>query len=218
VRKHRRFFFVRTFSAASGLTPDRGQRRGSNWVRTVRTQRVAIEDALDDYPSLQTLLDDPQWLAKTYRRAARGVIRMVTLYDDDVAAWAQEQVALLRSGQWALLYIEHIAQEIEDMNISHRHQLAYRMAILMAHLLKWKYQPDRRGASWERTIRGQREKIKILLKKMPSLRPLLEDPAWGDDVWQDAVSTAILQANLADLPKVREWDFEQILSADYFPS
>jgi len=49
---------------------------------------------------------------------------MSTAYEEDVAAWAQEQVALLRSGQWALLDIEHIAEEIEDMNISHRHQLA----------------------------------------------------------------------------------------------
>ncbi|MFS2003714.1 DUF29 domain-containing protein [Duganella sp. CT11-25] len=45
--------------------------RGSSWINTIRTQRVAIEDALDDYPSLHKLLDDPQWLAKTYSRAAR---------------------------------------------------------------------------------------------------------------------------------------------------
>lgn len=48
--------------------------RGSSWLHTIRAQRVAIEDALDDYPSLQTLLDDPQWLEKTYRRAARDAI------------------------------------------------------------------------------------------------------------------------------------------------
>jgi len=52
---------------------------------------------------------------------------MTATYEDDVAEWALEQVALLD--------IEHIAEEIEDMNISHRHQLAHRMAILMAHLL-----------------------------------------------------------------------------------
>ncbi|ELX09757.1 hypothetical protein DUF29 [Janthinobacterium sp. HH01] len=46
-------------------------RRGPSWVHTIRTQRAAIEDALDDCPSLQTLLDDPQWLERTYRRATR---------------------------------------------------------------------------------------------------------------------------------------------------
>jgi hypothetical protein len=143
---------------------------------------------------------------------------MTTTYDADIAAWAEEQVALLRSGQWALLDIAHIAEEIEDMNISHRHQLAQRMAILMAHLLKWKYQPDRRGASWENTIHNQRDKLAKLLKKMPSLRRMLQDPEWDQDVWDDAVDIAWRETNVRNLPKVREWDFEQILSADYFPS
>ena len=143
---------------------------------------------------------------------------MSTLYEDDVAAWAQEQVVLLRSGKWALLDIEHIAEEIEDMNISHRHQLAHRMAILMAHLLKWKYQPDRRGSSWEHTIHNQRDKLAKLLKKMPSLRRLLQDTEWDQEVWDDAVDLAGRETNMRNLPKVREWDFEQILSADYFPS
>ncbi|OEZ62991.1 DUF29 domain-containing protein [Duganella sp. HH105] len=143
---------------------------------------------------------------------------MTATYEDDVAAWALEQVALLRTGQWALLDIEHIAEEIEDMNISHRHQLAHRMAILMAHLLKWKYQPDRRGRSWKNTIRNQRDKIDRLLTRMPSLRRLLEDPEWNQDVWDDAVDLAGREANLSGLPEVRIWGFGQVLSADYLPS
>lgn len=143
---------------------------------------------------------------------------MTATYEDDVAEWALEQVALLRSGQWALLDIEHIAEEIEDMNISHRHQLAHRMAILMAHLLKWKYQPDRRGCSWKNTIRNQRDKIDRLLTLMPSLRRLLEDPEWDQDVWDDAVDLAGREANLSGLPDVRIWDFGQVLSVDYLPS
>ena len=143
---------------------------------------------------------------------------MTTPYDDDIAAWAEEQVALLRSGQWALLDIEHIAEEIEDMNISHRHQLAHRMAILMAHLLMWKYQPDRRSSSWENTIHNQRDKLAKLLRKMPSLWRMLQDPEWDQEVWDDAIDIAGRETNVRNLPQVREWDFEQILSADYFPS
>lgn len=143
---------------------------------------------------------------------------MSTAYEDDVVAWADEQVALLRSGQWALLDIEHIAEEIEDMNISHRHQLGHRMAILMGHLLKWQYQPERHGASWIKTIREQRERIASLLKKMPSLRHLLDDPEWNQEIWADALSAAILQAGLSDLPEARPWSLEQVLALDYLPS
>jgi hypothetical protein len=143
---------------------------------------------------------------------------MSTAYEEDVAAWAQEQVALLRSGQWALLDIEHIAEEIEDMNISHRHQLAHRMAILMAHMLKWKYQPDRRGRSWINTMRTQREAIAKLLKTMPSLRRALNDPERNDEMWKDALELAGREAGLTDLPKACEWSLEQVLAEDYFPS
>ncbi|WP_373988051.1 DUF29 domain-containing protein [Duganella sp. BuS-21] len=143
---------------------------------------------------------------------------MSTAYDTDIAAWAEEQVALLRTGQWALLDIEHIAEEIGDMNISHRHQLAHRMAILIAHLLKWKYQPERRGSSWQHTIREQRERIAKLLRKMPSLQHLLDDPEWNEEVWADALSAVILQAGMTDLPKTCIWSLEQVLALDYLPS
>ncbi|MCU6499496.1 DUF29 domain-containing protein [Rugamonas sp. A1-17] len=143
---------------------------------------------------------------------------MSNLYEDDIIAWSEQQAALLRRGQWSELDIDNIAEEIEDMNISHGHQLAHRLAILMAHLLKWKYQSDRRGASWKNTIRNQRDKIDKLLTPMPSLRRLLEDPEWDQEVWDDAVDLAGREANLTGLPKVREWDFGQILSTDYFPS
>ena len=143
---------------------------------------------------------------------------MSTAYEDDVVAWAAEQVTMLRAGQWEMLDIEHIAEEIEDMNISHRHQLAHRMAILMAHMLKWKYQPNRRGTSWLNTMRTQREAIAKLFKKMPSLRKLLEDGEWDEQVWLDAVEIAGREANLVDLPGGREWPFELVLQAGYFPS
>jgi hypothetical protein len=55
------------------------KRRGGSWIRTIRTQRAAIDDALDDYPSLRTLLDDPQWLAKTYQRAVRDAVDQTRL-------------------------------------------------------------------------------------------------------------------------------------------
>jgi len=61
---------------------------------------------------------------------------MKTSYDSDVIAWAQEQVNLLRSGQFSLLDIEHIAEEIEDVGKSEQRELASRMAVLLAHLLK----------------------------------------------------------------------------------
>lgn len=95
-------------------------------------------------------------------------------YDKDINAWAQEQARLLRAGRFEMLDIEHIAGEIEDVGKSEQRELASRMAVLLAHLLKWQYQPERRGASWEKTIKAQRKEIAYALDESPSLAPKLQ--------------------------------------------
>ncbi len=59
------------------------------------------------------------------------------------------------------------------------------MAILLAHLLKWQYQPERRGTSGTLTINGQRERIRRL-QKTPSLKSALNDSDGWADAWFDA--------------------------------
>lgn len=48
-------------------------------------------------------------------------------YDNDVVAWAFEQAALLRSGTWSDLGIEHLAEEVEDVARSEQRELASRL-------------------------------------------------------------------------------------------
>lgn len=68
---------------------------------------------------------------------------MGTPYEKDVVAWAWEQAALLRAGKLAAIDIEHIAEEIEDVGKSEQRELASRVTVVLAHLLKWKFQPER---------------------------------------------------------------------------
>ena len=74
-------------------------------------------------------------------------------YDGDIVAWADEQARLLRSGLFSQLDIEHIAEEVEDVGKSEQRELENRLAVLLAHPLKWQYQPVRRGKSREAAIR-----------------------------------------------------------------
>lgn len=86
------------------------------------------------------------------KRGTRMKSGMSTRYETDVVAWASEQAKLIRAGRFDLLDLEHIAEEIEDVGRSEQRELANRMAVLLAHLLKWQYQPERRGVSWTRTL------------------------------------------------------------------
>ncbi len=142
---------------------------------------------------------------------------MSTSYQTDVIAWANEQVALLRSGNLSAIDIEHIAEEIEDVGKSEQRELANRMAVLLAHLLKWSFQPERRGASWRLTIKAQRKEVGYNLIESPSLKAKLDEFAWLDMVWAKAVAQAAKETGPDMLPEVCPWTVEQILSQEFFP-
>ena len=140
---------------------------------------------------------------------------MTTTYENDIVAWAKEQAYLLRSGQLSVLDIEHIAEEIEDVGKSEQRELASRMAVLLSHLLKWQYQPDRQSSSWQRTIKEQRKAVLRRLKNTPSLKVSINDKEWLEDVWGDAVSIAIQETGSSSFPEVCPWTIPHILSEDW---
>ena len=94
-------------------------------------------------------------------------------YEQDFYGWTQEQAALLRGGQLHALDIANLIEEIEAMGRSEKRELQSRLMVLLVHLLKWKYQPARRGRSWQLTIEGQRENcLDVLELKFPSFLEL----------------------------------------------
>jgi hypothetical protein len=139
-------------------------------------------------------------------------------YESDVVAWANEQARLIRAGRFDQLDIEHIAEEIEDVGKSEQRELSNRMSVLLAHLLKWQYQPERRGASWERTIKEQRRRVLRRLEQTPSLVGNLHDVTWWFDVWGDAVYKTIEETDIADLPEECPWVMnDEILKEGWLP-
>ena len=142
---------------------------------------------------------------------------MASTYESDVVAWANEQAALLRSGNLSALDIEHIAEEIEDVGKSEKRELASRMVVLLAHLLKWKFQPTFRGKIWQNTIAVQRLDIAYELDDVPSLKSSLQDEKWLNLVWRKAIVTASNETGLDNLPDVNPWTIEQVLSDGFWP-
>ncbi len=79
----------------------------------------------------------------------------------------------MRKHRFDELDVDHAAEEIEDMGKRDVRELSSRTEILIAHLLKWKFQPTKRSKSWRATIRAQRSDILRLLRQSPSLRERL---------------------------------------------
>lgn len=140
-----------------------------------------------------------------------------TRYETDIVAWANEQAQLVRAGHFELLDLEHIAEEIEDVGKSEQRELASRMTLLIAHLLKWQFQPERRGRSWQLTIRNQRKAIQLHLKQVPSLKSKLNDVEWMEIVWGDAVYQASIETGLDNFPEACPWSINDILIDGWMP-
>ena len=140
-----------------------------------------------------------------------------TLYETDFYAWANEQARLLRAGKLSAVDIEHIAEEIESMGKTEKRELANRLAVLLLHLLKWEFQPVRRGFSWEATIRVQRRDLAVHLRDNPSLKAITSaviDQAYGNAVIQAADETGLPETTF---PAECPWSFDQILEPSFWP-
>ena len=140
-----------------------------------------------------------------------------TLYEGDFAQWTQQQADLLQQGRWNDLDIAHLLEELHSMGASERRELVNRLALLLAHLLKWRHQPERRGKSWRLTIKIQRMDARAVLQQNPSLKARL------DQLVIEAYAKAILQAaqetgfNEEEFPAACPFSVAQTLDDDYWP-
>lgn len=140
-----------------------------------------------------------------------------TLYDQDFYAWANEQAALLRSGRLSEADIEHVAEEIESMGKSEKRELVSRLTVLLLHLLKWQFQPSRRGSSWETSIANTRDDLADHLTDNPSLRAQLDAAIAA--AYRRAYREAATETGLGKgaFPTACPWSFEQMIAEDFWP-
>ncbi|WP_194300495.1 DUF29 domain-containing protein [Acetobacter farinalis] len=140
-----------------------------------------------------------------------------TLYDHDFYAWTNEQAGLLRAGKLSKADLEHIAEEIESMGKSEKRKLISRLTVLLLHLLKWEFQPMRRGASWRLSIANTRDALTDHLADNPSLRSVLE--ASVETAYRRARRDAALETGLSEntFPSTCPWLFNQMMDENFWP-
>ncbi|MBC7927096.1 MAG: DUF29 domain-containing protein [Bryobacteraceae bacterium] len=130
-------------------------------------------------------------------------------YEEDLHAWAYEQARKLRAGE--PVDAEHIAEELETLGRSEQNQLTNRLAVLIQHLLKCEYQPEKRTTSWDASIREQRKRVNRLLDQNPSLRPQVA--ALIADAYDTAVTFASVETGIVeeDFPAECTWSVAFLL-------
>jgi hypothetical protein len=140
-----------------------------------------------------------------------------SFYEQDYYAWTEEQAALLRAGQTAGLDLDHLAEEIEDMGRSQRRAVKNALIVVLVHLLKYRFQPERRTNSWRATIREHRRRLRDEFADSPSLRPYAEHIF--AECYQDACEEAADEAGLPPevFPPACPFTLDQVLDRNFLP-
>lgn len=142
---------------------------------------------------------------------------MSDLYEADFYAWTQQQAGLLREQYWSKIDLPNLIEEIESLGRQQRQELRNRLTVLIAHLLKWNYQPENRSRSWLATIRVQRRDLDRLLKDNPSLQPYLETAV--QEAFENARDLAMGETDLPEetFPIECPYSSSEILADRFFP-
>ena len=140
------------------------------------------------------------------------------LYEQDLFAWTQQQVNLLTHQRWHELDVENLIDELEGMARRDRREMINRLIILIAHLLKWEFQPDHQSGNWRGSIQEQRLQLNGLLEDSPSLHQQFIESL--EKAYPQAVKLASKETELptTKFPNECPYELAQLLDEDFLPS
>lgn len=138
-------------------------------------------------------------------------------YEADFVLWVEHQAALLRENRLDELDREHLIEELEAMSGKDRRELRSRLAVILIHLLKCRFQPERRTSSWVATLGEQRDQVAHLLEQSPSLKASLDQ--YISDAYRSAVKRAALETALphSSFPPENPFSLKELLDLDFIP-
>jgi hypothetical protein len=137
--------------------------------------------------------------------------KLESLYELDETAWLEAMAALAASGRYADMDFANLSEYLTEMSRRDRREVFSQLVVLLAHLLKWEHQPDRRSGSWRGTIREQRRELRQMLES-GTLRNHAE--AVFADAYAEARQQAADESELPPpiFPEVNSWTCNAILA------
>ena len=138
---------------------------------------------------------------------------LASLYETDETAWLDEMARLVAERRFAELDCDHLAEYLSDMARSERREVLNRLVALLAHILKWRHQPDQRTNSWRATVAEQRRQLRMMASG-GVLRQHVE--AVLDEAYAGAVEWAATETGkpVTDFPAACPYTVEQLFTMD----
>jgi Domain of unknown function DUF29 len=135
------------------------------------------------------------------------------LYELDETAWLETMADLIERGAVEDLDLPHLGEYLSDMARRDRREVESRLAVLIAHILKWEHLPDHRSASWRGTIVDQRLELSRLVER-GVLRAHAESQL--ADAYAEGVERAVAETGLPveTFPNEPAYTLDELLSFD----
>ena len=137
---------------------------------------------------------------------------LAALYEVDETAWLEATSELVRESRFDQIDSGTLSEYLADMARRDRREVESRLIVLLAHILKWMHQPERRSGSWKATIIEQRQELEGLLG-----RGVLWNHAESElaETYQKAVDRAAAETGLPmeTFSDSCPFSLEQLLSA-----
>lgn len=99
----------------------------------------------------------------------------ITRYEDDLYRWAEETAQAIAEGRFDEIDRAQVADEVDDLGKSEVNSLSSHLERIELHLLKLRYQEDKRTRSWELSVAESRARIRRVVRRSPSLRRLIPE-------------------------------------------
>jgi hypothetical protein len=140
-----------------------------------------------------------------------------TLYETDYLQWIETIVEKLQSQDYANVDWENLIEEIADMGRSERRSFKSNLIVILVHLLKWQFQPEKRSGRRHRSIIEHRRRVKEALDDSPSLKSYLES------IFAECYAQAIKQAKaetglpVESFPVVCPYQLPEVTNDEFLP-
>jgi hypothetical protein len=140
-------------------------------------------------------------------------VSLAELYSEDETAWLDRMSELVRQRRLTELDLDNLTEYLSDMARRDRLEVKSRLGVLMAHLLKWQFQPDRRSRSRRATIVTQRQEL-VELAGGGVLRNHAESVL--SQAYENAVEQASAETGFpaATFPAECPYTLDQLLAVD----
>jgi hypothetical protein len=142
---------------------------------------------------------------------------LANLYECDFNLWVEATAQLLREGRLTELDVLNLLEEVESMGNSDKLALSGNLVVVLLHLLKWQYQPNKRTRSWEKSIAEHRRRIDEGFEISPSLKRYylqIFDKCYRNARKQAKIETKLpLEHFPVDFP----FTSDQVLDEDFLP-